>query len=294
MQSFLVQGDILNIRSFLHKGCDAMKPIMKGLDRENNHSAISLDLVDIASRPEWKQMLVDIVTKEKMDPWDIDISHLAASFLEKIREMRKLDFRIPANAVLASSILLRFKSDAWVLREIDTDHFVFIPDQLITEPVIPDLQPHSRITKRKMNLEELISAIEDIMKKEKIRARRTKPERIIPPTLVEIVGETDENFEEKIEEIYEKIKKSMDKENLVIFSDLLDKKTVEEMINYFVPLLHLANKQRILMWQEQIFGDIYIYVPDGKGKNRSNRKPKIKRPRAKKINMKSKKKKVKK
>lgn len=264
-----------------------MKPNLEGLDREISPtpSALSLDLVDIVSKPEWKQILIDIVTKEKMDPWDIDISSLAANFLERIRKRKKLDFRIPANAVLASSILLRFKSDAWVLREIDVEQFVLIPDNLITEPVIPDLQPLSRVTKRKVSLEELISAVEYAMKKEKTKAKRVKLERVIPPTLMEIVGETDENFEQRLKEVYEKVKKNVDKENLVLFSDLLDKKTVEGMINYFVPLLHLANKQKVLMWQEQIFGSIYIYVPDGNGENI---KPKIKRSKTKKISVKKK------
>jgi hypothetical protein len=34
------------------------------------------------------------------------------------------------------------------------------------------------------------------------------------------------------------------------------------MVGHFVPLLHLANKQRLYLWQEKIFGDIIIYLPE--------------------------------
>lgn len=228
----------------------------------NQNSGVALDLMEIAVQPEWKQILTDIVHKEKMNPWDIDISLLTSSFLGKIRKMRELDFRIPANAVLASSILLRYKSDAWLLRETtDSEQLVWIPNQLITEPIIPDLEPISRITKRKVSLEELIAAVEDAIKKEKKKARKTRTRTSIPESLLKLVEET-EDFDKRLEEVFEKVSKSMDKDNMMLFSQLLKEKTVDEMINYFVPVLHLANKQRLHVWQERIFGDIFIYVPE--------------------------------
>lgn len=60
----------------------------------------------------------------------------------------------------------------------------------------------------------------------------------------------------------QKVRTMVDKDNLVLFSQLLKEKSVEEMIDHFVPLLHLANKQKLYLWQEKIFGDIFIYLPE--------------------------------
>ena len=72
-------------------------------------------LIDLVDKPSWKMLLTEIVEKEHLDPWDIDIAQLTHSYIEHISNARKLDFRVPANAVLVSAILLRFKSDAWEL-----------------------------------------------------------------------------------------------------------------------------------------------------------------------------------
>lgn len=242
------------------------KAITEDLPAESprpKESGLALDLFKIASNPDWKEMLVDIVTGEKMDPWDIDISLLTLRFLENIKRMKELDFRIPANAILASSILLRFKSDSWTLleEEVRFDEGIYIPDQLITEPIIPELIPITRITKRKVTLDELISSIEDAIKKEKKKATKSSVQSLIPKTLIDIV-EQDENFEKRLEDMYKKVRTMVDKDNLVLFSQLLKEKSVEEMIDHFVPLLHLANKQKLYLWQEKIFGDIFIYLPE--------------------------------
>ena len=68
------------------------------------------NLVTLIDVPEWKTILLDLVSSEKMDPWNIDIVDLSEKYLKKINSMEQTDLRVPANAILASAILLRAKS----------------------------------------------------------------------------------------------------------------------------------------------------------------------------------------
>lgn len=230
---------------------------------QNAPSFAKIDLMQLAANPDWKEMLIDVVHKERMDPWDIDISLLTSKFLENIRKLKEIDFRIPANAILAASILLRYKADSWVFVEPEPDiaQGVWIPDGLITEPVIPELTPIVRITKRKVSLDELIGAVEDVIKKEKKKATKKSVMSTIPQSLIDIV-ENQEDFGKLLNHVHEKIKANMDKERLVMFSSLLPERNVDEMIKHFVPLLHLANHKKVYMWQDEMFGEILIFVPE--------------------------------
>jgi len=223
---------------------------------------MELDLIGIAEKPEWKEILIDVVKNQNLDPWDIDLSLLSQKYLDKIKELKQLNLRVSANVVLAASILLRYKSDTWILTPEDIiESPIEIPDEIYSEPIVPQLESVLRTTTRKVTLEELIYAVEDIMNKEKKKAERQNRllERIVPDSLLEMVT-NGEDFEKKLKESLEEVKRNVDEENLVLFSDLLEKKTVHDVIEHFVPLLHLANDKKISMWQEKAFGEIFIHL----------------------------------
>ncbi len=73
---------------------------------------MDLPLASMVRKPSWKQLLIDLVVTEKLDPWDIDIIKVAEGFTKMVAEMKQLDFHIPANIILASAILLKYKSNA--------------------------------------------------------------------------------------------------------------------------------------------------------------------------------------
>ena len=58
----------------------------------------------------WQNIIYDLVRSEEMDAWDIDISMIAQKFLERLKALKDMDFRISGKVVLASSILLKMKS----------------------------------------------------------------------------------------------------------------------------------------------------------------------------------------
>ena len=238
--------------------------------------------MELAQQPEWKQILVDVVKKENIDPWDVNISIITDKFMIKLKEMKKFDFRIPANAILASSILLRLKSDSWVVSPILQDIYddpVHIPDGLIHAPVFPNLQPVFRETQRKVTLDELINAIEDVMHKEKIKTTNPKGKikTEIPQALIDLVESNEQDFEKRLDLVYEKIKLKKDKENLVTMSNLIETKEAGEFVNHFVPVLHLANKRILNVWQEEVFGEIFIHLIETNGKKRVKKNVKSKK-----------------
>jgi segregation and condensation protein A len=62
-------------------------------------------------------MLVDLVISDEIDPWEIDIADIANRFLEKIREMSKINLRLSGKTLLTASILLRMKSESLIPQE---------------------------------------------------------------------------------------------------------------------------------------------------------------------------------
>ena len=77
----------------------------------------------LQSERAWEYILLDIVKSEELDPWDIDISKLTATYLDRIKKMKELDLRIPARIILAAAILLRLQSETLSLTKSDDARF---------------------------------------------------------------------------------------------------------------------------------------------------------------------------
>ncbi len=56
----------------------------------------------------WRDILYEIIST--MDSWDIDITLLASRYSTRVSEMEEMNFRIPANVVIVSAVLLRMKA----------------------------------------------------------------------------------------------------------------------------------------------------------------------------------------
>ena len=220
-----------------------------------------IDLADIASRPDWKDLLFSTVKEQELDPWDVDITKLVLSFVDKLKEMRGLNLWVPANAILAASILLRMKSDSWIIRKPEVG--LFIPDQvLFEEPVDVDslsMMPVARETTRKISLDELMVAVEDIIKRERKKASRKKREPDpIPDYLFDLTDPDSDDFKERVDGVYSRIMGTLDSGRMTLFSNILSECSRIEVINTLLPLLYLASQDKVKIWQEASFGDIFI------------------------------------
>jgi chromatin segregation and condensation protein Rec8/ScpA/Scc1 (kleisin family) len=65
-------------------------------------------------------------------------------------------------------------------------------------------------------------------------------------------------IEDEVEKLYKKIGQLVDSQDLVTFSNIVDKKDRTKVIFTFLPLLFLANEGRVVLSQEPFFGEIFI------------------------------------
>ncbi|MCX6776446.1 MAG: ScpA family protein [Candidatus Micrarchaeota archaeon] len=216
-----------------------------------------INLEQLVAQPTWREMLFDLVVSEKLDPWNIDLVDIASKYLERVRKLQKLDLRVPANLILAASILLRFKSDALRFEEEEqvVEQQTFI-DETQAPVEIPMLSLRTRIPrKRKVTLNELMTALEEVFEDQK--RRQEKP--VIKGNMV--INIPKYNITRQMNEIFARVKKTADASGLVTFSSLLEEKSRKEIIYTLLPLLHLAQEGKLSLFQEKFFGEIFIQLP---------------------------------
>ena len=218
-----------------------------------------VDLVDLIDQPAWKTILIDLIKSEKMDPWDIDICLLADKYLTKINQMEHSNLKIPANAILASAILLKMKARALKLRGLEDEEEA--AEELSQEDLrmigdsIPELKGMRQFRKGKFSLDDLVDGIADVLEKTKKKQSSILRTKEIQEFNILV---DDEDVEKKVADVERRINELADSQGLVTFSQLLDENTPIALVNTFIPLLFLMNRGVINAWQEQWFGEIMI------------------------------------
>ena len=215
----------------------------------------------------WQSLIYDLVKSEELDPWDIDISLLIGKYLEKIKELQEHNFFVSGKMVLAASLLLRFKSVKLVESDIaDFDALLYQQEEDLLgdiedgsdfqHPDAPQLlikTPQAR--KRKINLNELMDALQQALQVEHRRVIRRGDEKVLrevhlPTKKVDI--------SDLIKKLYSKIKDFFKQYPKVTFSQLIPSQSKEDKIYTFIPLLHLENQGKVDLYQEKAFGEIDV------------------------------------
>ena len=213
----------------------------------------------------WEYLVLDIVKEEGINPWDVDVSVLTSKYIHKIKDIEDLDFRLSGKVVLVAAILLRLKSSNFVFveKEEKAQKPVGLLDEIeITESDLEHNIPLPK--KRKVTLEELMSALEKALVVEDRKKKRVEKRKEL-----EVKREFEVNFKsfnltEKVGSLFEGIKGFVKKKGFVLFKTLIKNKETDkqEIIWTFLPLMHLANKHEVLLEQERPFkDDIKIKLP---------------------------------
>lgn len=214
----------------------------------------------------WRDILYEVLSG--LDPWDINLSELASRYSARVREMREMNFRLPANVIIVSSVLLRMKADLLSPRgeepyaELSESlNFLFDGDfsQVLEslreggeEEFEFSLKPQ-RIPRRRVTADELIDAIQKALEERGVRRKRTLEARVEER---EVFIEDEADVLALIEDTYRQVAALLSRKEVVLFSELA--RTRDEVISTLMSLLHLSNEARLFLSQEKLFGEIYI------------------------------------
>ncbi|MCD5409873.1 MAG: segregation/condensation protein A [Methanocellales archaeon] len=206
------------------------------------------------------EILVGLAKSGEIDPWNIDIVDVTDRFLKKLEDRGQLDLWVSGRTLLYASILLRMKSEALIEGEVEEEEFFdFQPDYSQAEEY-PVLHLNvRRQSKRPVTLLELIDELKNaIDRREQSRVRGIRREQNRPTTEDALRVVNQENLENQIQMVMEKLKKKFKKQKRISFSELVEEKNPSSIVQTYIPLLFLAIRKKIRLEQKELFGDIYI------------------------------------
>jgi chromatin segregation and condensation protein Rec8/ScpA/Scc1 (kleisin family) len=220
-------------------------------------------LKTIIEKESWEDVIYYIVSLENLNPWDVDLVKLVDGFLKFINSVKELDFRIPAKIVFVAAILLRLKADYLSIfeeKESEIDEMLKESrpfEELGIDPKLVQLgYPMKRIPKRQVTLDELIGALK--------KALTVREKKEVRGTMLRERLEANVVFEEDITVRIEKVMKKIDdliekqKKDKIDFKQVVGKWSRDQIVDNFVPMLHLEQNQKIITEQNEFFKEIYI------------------------------------
>ncbi|ASJ02488.1 chromosome segregation protein ScpA [Thermococcus profundus] len=200
-------------------------------------------------------ILLQLVKMGKVDPWNIDIVDLTEKYIKMLREMRELDLRISARAILAASILVRMKTEA-LLNEEDGEEEEK-PEERIRVEVEP-LAPPIRRSERYYTFDDLLEALMDALEEaEKRKPRRRKKDNIEEQVFV--VDDFRVDIEKHVYRLHNiVVKLYREKGEPIKFWELVFDPSPKIVARTFLYLLFLSNMGKVDLIQEEPFGEITV------------------------------------
>jgi segregation and condensation protein A len=220
-------------------------------------------------------LLTDVLQLDKIEPWNVDLGKLVVGFLNEMKRLGDIDFRISGNALYSASVIFMRKTRELVQlgilpHEEDDDN----------EIEIPLIRPPFRLTNRRVTLEELLIAMDQVLSKG-VRQRTTPTKQKYRSKTEALTFEMDidqANIEETIAEVYEDLKRFMRVGETVRFADVLLNNTRKEIVRVFFSVLFLYARAFIDVWMDED-GTILLKMlePPMNRKFEKEAKPEIKR-----------------
>jgi segregation and condensation protein A len=256
-----------------------LDPETYGLPKTLSHLGIDWNLIDISEFETYEPLgiLVELAKGGKIDPWDIDIVQLTDSFLGRVEELKKMDLRISSRTLLYSAILLRMKSSRILevekkeIKEFDSD---FVDELNLPEPEdfpLPKF-PIRRTSTRPVTLNELMLELKKvektISKKNEKKALRASEQLHLHEDIHLNTGDVlgiahEEAISSRLVLIWASLAELFMIQPVVLFSSFL--KISEDQIMDYLSLLFLASNRKIWLFQNELFGELYIYPGEESG-----------------------------
>lgn len=227
-----------------------------------------LDIIFKEDEITWKDVILNLIKTNQIDPWDVDIVWLTKEYVRMLKKLKELDFKVSGKVLLAAAILLRIKSD----RLLEEDIAMFdslmnaVDEQDIEEfynelegyghsleseendgKAIPPLIPRTpQLKKRRVSVYDLMNALESAIETSatrRVSTRSAKADIKIPDIKFDI-GKVINAMSDKLNRIFKKSKS-------VSFTELLPGQDKEDKVYTIMPLLHLAHVDHRLVDLEQ-------------------------------------------
>ncbi|TFG10977.1 hypothetical protein EU538_00125 [Candidatus Thorarchaeota archaeon] len=194
-------------------------------------------------------LLTDVLQLDKVEPWNVDVGKLMAGFLQEMKRLGNIDFRVSGNALYSASVIFMKKT-----RDLVELGLLPEEDEEDDEDMdIPLIRPPFRLTNRRVTIQELLLAMDKMLKKGVRRRsppkkRRARPE-VDPISFTMDVTRAD--VEETIAEVYSDLRKIMDIGHTARFQDVLMNNTRREIVRVFFAMLHLHGRAFLDMWMDE-------------------------------------------
>lgn len=224
----------------------------------------------------WKTIIMDLISSEQMDPWDVNISLLTDKYIERLRELKEQDLKVGGKVVLAASILLRIKSNKLVSDDMDDFDRLIAGTDMNQEAFYDSLEqelaqgerdalkeefellprmPQAR--RRKVSVFDLVKALDKALE---VKQRRVL--QSIPPPLPLPVRKFD--LGASVANLLQRLKSMFSYKKRLTFTDLLPTHSKQDKVYTFIPLLHLSNQQKVDLEQAEPFGEIEVKLAEEK------------------------------
>jgi len=213
-----------------------------------------------------------MVKKGEISPWNVDVVELADKFLKKLEEAQQFDLRVSGRVLLYAAILVRMKAEIITAESLGHEEEL-IPDEVdfeafeafdeyekeedkedIIEALITPRKKVKRFTPLKDLIKELKRA-EEVEKRRVRRKREIKHEKDFDKTL-KIPHE--ESMEEAIAMVENVLNKLFKRKNVLYFSEIVKGMKINEVVSYYLSILHLAYRRKVEVYQEELYKDIEI------------------------------------
>jgi segregation and condensation protein A len=221
----------------------------------------------------WQDIIYDLIKKEQMDPWDVDVSLLAEKFIDMLKEMKKMDFRLSGKIILAAAFFLKIKSDKLLKEDMSVLNELINPtenqedllgmlDNMSDEIALPAEKPvltyrTPQPRKRKVSVYDLIGALEKAFESDNKRTFK----KILGSKYAPIrIPHKEKDVSVVINDVYKKIEMKMKNLKIITFSDLVESDSKEDKLYLFVPLVYLDTQRKIDLEQPEHFGEINIHL----------------------------------
>lgn len=242
------------------------------------------------------ELLVQLAEEGEIEPWDIDIVAVTDAYLEKLDEV---DLRVSGRALFYASVLLRMKSEELVTVEEEppdeerppADDWGS-PPPMDHDPVVELEQEMDRRLDRKRargspeTLDELIHDLREIERRTWWKPHREYDTSESPhgfargtqtieyradddvrmedePTESDVTGATHtEDVEDLIERVWAALSEQYEAGRAEVLFDEIAR-VAGSRARTFLGVLFLADRGRIVLEQDDLFGDLWIADPTG-------------------------------